>query len=274
MTAIVATTGGARWRLSTRAWSARAAWAVLPFVGLIVVWQIVYALDVVPRVWLPSPAAAWSALVGVIRSGELASDTEASLGRLFAGYLVSVVMGISVGVIFGVKAGFASFVQPVVSFLNGMSGLVWIPLALLWFGTGDLAVTFVVWNSVFFLVLYNTITGVQGVPKIYESAMLTLGSSRWRIIRDVLIPGAMPNIVTGLRLGMGFGWRALIAAEIFAASDGLGHLIYISSYYFRTATIFAGLAVVGTIWLLTDRLLLIPLENWTVRRWGMIASER
>jgi taurine transport system permease protein len=248
------------------------AWAVLPFVLLILIWYALFAVGFVSRVWLPSPLATWQALWGMITSGELVGDIGASIGRLTFAYVISAVMGIGIGLLVGIKRGFAEFVLPPISFLNGLSGLAFIPLAILWFGIGDPAVTFVVWNSVFFLVLYNTITGVQAVPKVYESAILTMGGGRWRLIRDVLIPGSLPNIVTGLRLGMGFAWRALIAAEIFAARDGLGHLIYISSYYLQTPRILAGLIVIGIIWLITDKLIFVPVERWTIQRWGMVTS--
>jgi NitT/TauT family transport system permease protein/taurine transport system permease protein len=239
---------------------------------LILIWYALFATGFVSRVWLPSPLATWQAFWGMLISGELIRDIGSSIGRLAFAYTVSAIMGIAVGLLVGIKRGIAEFVLPPISFLNGLSGLAFIPLAILWFGIGNPAVTFVVWNSVFFLVLYNTITGVQAVPKVYESAILTMGGGRWRLIRDVLIPGSLPNIVTGLRLGMGFAWRALIAAEIFAASDGLGHLIYISSYYLQTPRILAGLTVIGVIWLVTDKAIFVPVERWTIHRWGMVTS--
>jgi NitT/TauT family transport system permease protein/taurine transport system permease protein len=248
------------------------AWAVGPFVILVLVWYAVFAGGFVSRVWLPSPLATWQALWGTVTSGELIRDIGASIGRLAFAYVISAIMGIAVGLLVGIKRGLAEFVLPVINFLNGLSGLAFIPLAILWFGIGNPAVVFIVWNSVFFLVLYNTITGVQAVPKVYESAILTMGGGRWRLIRDVLIPGSLPNIVTGLRLGMGFAWRALIAAEIFAAPNGLGHLIYISSYYLQTPRILAGLIVIGIIWLATDKLIFVPVERRTIARWGLVVS--
>jgi len=104
-----------------------------------------------------------------------------------------------------------------------------------------------------------------------EQAVRTLGGRRRHLILQVLIPGALPSIVTGIRLGVGFGWRALIAAEMIATTTGLGYLIYDAANFHRTDTILVGIIAIGTLWLATDRLLLIPVERWTVERWGLVS---
>jgi NitT/TauT family transport system permease protein/taurine transport system permease protein len=143
-----------------------------------------------------------------------------------------------------------------------------------WFGLGWVSVTFIMFNTIFFLVFYNTLVGVRSVPRIFEHAVRTLGGSRRHVIFQVLIPGAMPNIVTGIRMSIGFGWRALIAAEMIATSTGLGFLIYNASNFHQTDTIFVGIVTIGILWLLTDRLILQPIERWTVERWGLVSSSR
>lgn len=248
-------------------------WVVLPFAALILVWQAVVEAQLVPKLWLPSPFAVWAAFIGLVGSGVYLEHVSASLGRLLVGILVSGVLGISLGVAMGIRRSFAEFVEPLINFLNALSGIVWIPLAILWFGLGVITVTFVIWNAMFFLILFNTLTGVKSVPRIYESAMLTMGGSRWAVIRDVLVPGALPSIVTGLRLGMGFGWRALIAAELFAASSGLGYMIYLAGYEFRSDIIIMGLITIGTVWLIIDRVVLVPFERWTIQRWRLVTAE-
>jgi taurine transport system permease protein len=100
----------------------------------------------------------------------------------------------------------------------------------------------------------------------------TLGGSRRDVVLHVLIPGALPSIVTGLRLAIGFGWRALIAAEMIATSTGLGFLIYNASNFHQTDTILVGIIAIGLLWLVTDRLLLQPLERRTIERWGLVST--
>lgn len=248
------------------------AWYLFPFAVLVAVWHLISASGVLPRIWLPSPLAVLAALQDLVASGQYVRSIESSLSKLLVGYCVSVVVGVSLGVLLGVRRSLADFVKPVISFFNALSGIVWIPLAILWFGLGTTTVTFIIWNSMFFLILFSTLLGVRSVPRVYENALLTMGASPWRVIRDVLVPGALPNIVTGLRLGMGVGWRALIAAEIFAAPTGLGQLIFNASYYFRTDVIFVGIITIGIIWLVTDRLVLVRFESWTIRRWGLVTT--
>jgi taurine transport system permease protein len=243
-----------------------------PFAVLVLVWYLLAASGRFPRNFLPSPLAVLDALRDLIADGRLMRNIMDSIGRLALGIVVSVVMGLVFGLLMGLNRGVAAFIEPMASFMNALSGIAWIPLALVWFGIGPKSVTFILWNSIFFLVLFNTMLGVKAVPRIFEHAVLTLGGSRWRIIRDVMFPGAMPNIVLGLRMGIGFGWRALIAAEMIGATSGLGFMIFDASYFHRSDVILAGIIVIGLIWLCTDRLLLIPLEKWTIERWGMVTG--
>jgi NitT/TauT family transport system permease protein/taurine transport system permease protein len=108
------------------------------------------------------------------------------------------------------------------------------------------------------------------VPRIYVSALRTLGASRWRIVRDVLIPGALPSIATGMRLGLAFGWRALIAAEMLVGANGLGFMIFNAQNFHLTARIMLGMAIIGLLWLLLDYFVLRPLEQATFARWGLV----
>jgi NitT/TauT family transport system permease protein/taurine transport system permease protein len=127
-------------------------------------------------------------------------------------------------------------------------------------------------NTVFFLVFFNTLVGVRTVPRIFVDAVRTLGGSRAHVILAVLIPGAMPSIVTGIRMSIGFGWRALIAAEMIATTTGLGFLIFNAQHFHQTDAILVGIITIGILWLITDRLVLQPFERWTIERWGLIWS--
>ena len=152
------------------------------------------------------------------------------------------------------------------------SGIAWLPLAITWFGLGWTSVTFIMFNTIFFLVFFNTLVGVRAVPRIFEHAVRTLGGSRRHVIFQVLIPGALPSIVTGIRMSIGFGWRALIAAEMIATSTGLGFLIYNAANFHQSDTILVGIVTIGLLWLATDRLVLQPLERRTIERWGLVSS--
>lgn len=257
-------------RLKRRFWNI--AGALFPFAVLLVAWQLMTMAKLIPRDWLPLPSQVLRTWINTIQDGSYFNHIGASLARVGIGFAVSAGLGIALGILMGLYRGIAEFIEPLVSFLNALSGIAWIPLAITWFGLGPVAVTFIIWNSIFFLILFNTVVGIKSVPLIYENAVLTLGGNRWHVILHVLIPGALPNMVTGLRMGIGFGWRALIAAEMIAAPSGLGFMIFNASYFRQTDLILVGIVTIGLIWLGTNRLLLVPLERWTIERWGLVSK--
>jgi NitT/TauT family transport system permease protein/taurine transport system permease protein len=141
---------------------------------------------------------------------------------------------------------------------------------LVWFGFGERTILVAVNYTVLFPVVFNALVGVRGVPRMYRDALRTLGASRWRILRDVVFPGALPHIVTGLRLGLAYGWRALIAAEMLVGAHGLGSMIFTAQAFHLTARIMLGMAAIGTLWVVLDYFVLRPLEEATIARWGLV----
>ena len=260
--------GGARWREA----GAAAARGMVPFAVILIVWTLVARAHVVPPLFLPSPAEVAGTAWEMLRDGSLLIHMGASLGRVMVAILVSVPLAVGLGVAVGLQRWLAPVVEPIVGFFNALSGIAWLPLAMTWFGLGWVSVTFILFNTIFFLVFFNTLVGVRTVPRLFEQAVRTLGGSRRHVILQVLVPGAMPNIVTGIRFSVGFGWRALIAAEMIATSTGLGFLIYDASNFHRSDTILVGILTIGILWLATDRLALQPLERWTVERWGLVST--
>jgi ABC-type spermidine/putrescine transport system permease subunit II len=121
----------------------------------------------------------------------------------------------------------------------------------------------------FRIVAYNTLLGVSQIPRELHRAAQSLGTRRLRMFWEVLLPGSLPGIVTGMRVGMGYGWRGLIAAEIIAGTAGLGYSLFLAEKFFHTHIIVLMMVLIGLVWVLMDRLLLAPLERRTVERWGM-----
>jgi NitT/TauT family transport system permease protein/taurine transport system permease protein len=243
-----------------------------PFVLIVLAWALVARAGVLPPIFLPSPADVARNAWEMLRDGSLLVNIGASLGRVLIGVVISVPLAVGLGVFVALHRRLAPVLEPVASFFNALSGIAWLPLAVTWFGLGWASVTFILFNTIFFLVFFNTLVGVRTVPRIFEQAVHTLGGSRRHVIFQVLIPGAMPSIVTGIRMSIGFGWRALIAAEMIATSTGLGFLIYNAANFHQTDTILVGILTIGVLWLATDRLLLQPLERWTVERWGLLST--
>ena len=149
-------------------------------------------------------------------------------------------------------------------------GLAWIPFAILWFGLGQGAVLFIIVMSIFFPVLHNLLTGIRMVQPVLIEAVQTLGAGRAAVIRHVIFPATLPNLMTGIRLGIAFGFRSLVGGEMIASTDGLGYAIFNAQQYFQSARIVVGMLTIGIVWLAMDRLILRPIEQRTTMRWGLI----
>jgi taurine transport system permease protein len=242
----------------------------LPLLVLLGLWAVLIpAFDINPRVF---PDVTSVALAGLdsLRDGSLLRHLAASLGRVAVGTTLALVVSIPLGIAMGVSPPVSSFLSPLFRFFSVLAGIAWIPIATLWFGYGFGAITFVIFNAVFFVVTYNTLLGVASIPMPLRHAAASLGARRWAMLTQVLVPGALPNIVTGIRTGLGFAWRGLIAAEMIATNVGLGYMLFLARDFYRTEVIVFGMIVIGLLWLLIDRLLLAPLERATIERWGMV----
>jgi taurine transport system permease protein len=249
---------------------ASAFWFTLPLLVLVAIWALVVRVfEVHPRVF-PDVAAVGGAALESIQDGSLIRHAAASLGRVLAGTALALVVAIPMGVLMGVSPGVSTFFTPILRFFSVLAGIAWIPIATLWFGYGFGAIVFVIFNAVFFVVTYNTLLGVSSIPMSLRHAAASLGASRRHLLFEVLLPGALPNIVTGIRTGLGFAWRGLIAAEMIATDVGLGYMLFVARDFYRTEIIVFGMIVIGLLWLLIDRWVLVPLERATMERWGMV----
>lgn len=245
---------------------------LLPLAALVVLWAVTIRLfDVNPRVF-PGVGAVVTAGVESIRDGTLIQHVAASMWRVIVGTVIGLAIAIPVGVLMGVSRGISSFFTPVFRFFSVLAGIAWIPIATLWFGYGFGAIVFIIFNAVFFVVTYNTMLGVASIPMPLRHAAASLGAGPWQMVTQVLLPGALPNIVTGVRTGLGFAWRGLIAAEIIATNVGLGYMLFLARNFYRTEVIVLGMIIIGILWLLIDQLILVPIERATMERWGMVQA--
>ena len=243
-----------------------------PLLGLMVLWEVIVRFfEVSPRTF-PSVEAVARASWDMFRDGSLVRHVAASLGRVAVGTVLALVVSIPLGVAMGLSSAVSNFFTPLLRFFSVLAGIAWIPIATLWFGYGFGAITFIIFNSVFFVVVYNTLLGVSSIPLSLRRAAASLGASWWAMLTEVILPGALPNIVTGVRTGLGFAWRGLIAAEMIATNVGLGYMLFTARDFYQTEVIVFGMIVIGLLWLLLDRLLLAPLERATIERWGLVVS--
>lgn len=243
---------------------------VVPFAFGIAVWQLLSWLNIWPRVLFPSPIEVFWSFIADLRSGVLLTDLGVSLVSLGWGFLVGVAAALPLGYLMGLNRASRDFFDPLVNLLQAIPGLAWIPFAILWFGLGQGAVTFIIVMAVFFPVLHNLLTGIRLIQPVLVEAPRTLGAGRTAIIVHVIFPATLPNLMTGIRLGIAFGFRALVGGEMIASTSGIGYAIYNAQQYFQSSRIVVGMLTIGVTWLILDRAILRPIERRTTMRWGMM----
>ncbi len=274
MTAMPAPAARVGWVAPVRAIAGglRGATVLLPFICLVVVWWAIKASGDFPDRVLVSPLQVARAFIGLVSLGVIAEYASASLKMIGIAALVSVVVGVPIGFIVGVNRYAARAFEGFLRFLQGVSGIAWLPLAIIWFGFTRQTTLVIVVYTLIVPIIFNTMVGVRAIPENYSLALRSLGAGRLRLVTDVYVPGALPSIVVGLRLGMGYGWRALIAAEMLVRQGGLGDLIFGARTFGQIDRIIVGMIVIGTLYIIVDRLLVQPIENLTVARWGVLRT--
>jgi NitT/TauT family transport system permease protein/taurine transport system permease protein len=247
-----------------------AALGALPFVALLAGWLLLPFLVQYPAYMLPPVKAVLAYAWEVARDGSLARDVAASLARLFIGFAIGMALAIPLGIAIALNRHVADLFRPVLSFLQAIAGIAWVPLTLVWFGVGNGSVIFVVANTIFFAALYNTVIGVQSIPLALHRAVRSHGGHGVRLLTNLVLPGAFVQILLGVRTSMAYGWRALVASEMIAGSNGLGYMTMEAVQWQRTETIILGMIVIGLLWVVMERTIFTEIERRTVARWGLL----
>jgi taurine transport system permease protein len=259
------------WSLYMR-WTARwpAIRALVPFIPIVVLWAVVAEAEVFPRAFFPGPVEVVRSFVSLTYKGILPAYLEDSLVRLVVGALAGMAIGIPLGILVGLSSRAHAVLWPVLLFFQAIGDIAWLPILLIWFGFGLTTMTFIIVYTVLFPVVLNTVLGVRSVPVDMYRAAQCLGASRLRILWEVVLPGALPNIITGLRNGLGYGWRALIAAEMIVGTSGIGFLMFDARRAGSVVEILLGMVVLGVLWYVVDSWVLAPIERATGERWGLV----
>ena len=216
---------------------------------------------------VPTP---WQVLAGLrelAEQGLLVHHVVASLARVAAGYLVAAGLAVPLGIAMGWFPALASALNPILQLLRPISPIAWIPLAIIWFGIGDLSPIFLIFLSSFFPMVVNTTAGVQTIERHYIRAARNFGVSGVKLLRLLIVPAALPHIIVGLRVGLGVAWLVVVAAEMIALNSGLGFLIMDSrNAGNRYDLVVAGMVLIGVFGLLLDTLIR-RLEGMRALRW-------
>lgn len=244
--------------------------------ALLLAWQVSVPLVGLEPYLYPSPLRVWAAFVDLMQKGILPVYLVDSLGRYAAGTACGVVLGVGLGILIGIDATASRILGPFISFMFAIVEVAWIPIFVIWWGYGLKTILMVIAYVSFFPVLYNTIVGMRTVPAVMVNAARSLGAGRLEVLTEVMIPAALPNIITGFRVGSGFAFRGMIFAEIIAAKTGVGYLIFEGATNQQTDRTMVGMFVIGLTWLFIDHVYVKPVEQVTIERWRTVtrADER
>ena len=259
----------------------RAAWAacwptaaaVVAFAG---VWQAVALAKVKPSYALPGPADVWAAFVLAVQDGTAARAVGLSLERAGLAFIVSVVVGVLLGTALATVRLLRRALGPVITGLQSLPSVAWVPAALIWFQLSNAAIFSVVLLGAVPSVVNGLLAGVDQVPPLFLRVGQVLGASGWVRIRHILLPAALPGFLAGLRQGWAFAWRSLMAAELIAASPqlgtGLGQLLDLGRQTNDMALVVAAILLIFAVGLTIELLVFSPLERRALRLRGLTAA--
>lgn len=227
--------------------------------GLLIIWQVLSSLKVIPGHFLPSPVRIVLGLkdlmvIGMPPGHLLPYHALYSLIRVALGFACAALLGIPLGLLMGGSLRLRRFINPVIELVRPIPPLAWIPIAILWFGIGMKSAAFIIFLGAFFPILLNTISGVVSISPIYFEVARTLNAKRKHIFFKVLLPGSVPSIFVGMRIGVGIGWMTLVAAEFTGVKTGygLGYMIMTARDIQRPDEILAGMLIIGLIGVLIN----------------------
>lgn len=241
---------------------------VLFYVALILIWQALVAAQIWKSYLFPGPLDVWASIQSGLHDGSLVTASLVSLRRLAFGYGISVVFGIILGLLIGSNKYLKETLGSLVLGLQALPSVCWIPLALLWIGLNEQAMIFVVVMGALFSITLGVEAGIKNTPPVYIKAARNMGARGLALPLQVIIPAALPSILTGLKQGWTFAWRSLMAAELLYTTVSLGSLLENGRDFGDVAQMFSVMLVLIIIGIAIDSLIFSPLERTVRSRWG------
>jgi taurine transport system permease protein len=218
---------------------------------LLFVWWLATTLGWIKPLFLPSPGAIVFKFFTIVRTGytdtSFLEHVTISTARVFGAFLLACVVGVPLGLAMGMSPLIRGVLDPPIEFYRPIPPLAYLPLMIIWFGIGETSKVLLIFLSVFAPVALGARSGVKSAAIEQIHAAYSFGASRWQVLRHVILPAALPEILTAMRIGIGFGWTTLVAAEMVAATSGLGYLVLSASQFLQTSTVIMGIIVIAII---------------------------
>jgi len=232
---------------------------------LLTLWTVASVLGWSSPVFLPSPAKVWAALVRAATSGyanaTLLDHIAASLWRVMAALVCTMTVGIPVGLLIATSRIGRGILDPLVEFIRPLPPLAYLPLIIIWFGIGEPSKVLVIGIAMLAPIVISTASGARAAGENQIRAARAFGATRWQLLREVMLPAALPSVLTGVRIALGAGWTTLVAAELVAATRGLGYMIQSAAQFLVTDMVIAGILIISALATLTEVAL-----RWVERR--------
>lgn len=238
----------------------------LPFVAVVVVWQLLHMAEVVSPALLPSPRQVFDAGVRLANRGVLLDHMIASTTRVLLGVVIGVTLAIPVGFVLGWFPAVRGFLDPLINFFRALPPIALVPLVVVYVGIGEEGRLFVLIYASFFPATVVIYEGITAIESIFVRAGQVLGANGFEMFRKVVLPFTVPHILTAFRVALGVAWATLVAAELVAARTGLGAMIQDASNFFQIPVIFLGIIVIGAVALLMDALVRVVVTRFVAWR--------
>jgi ABC-type nitrate/sulfonate/bicarbonate transport system permease component len=229
---------------------------LISFGVVILLWHVVVKAGLLQELVMPSPWTVAKAFYKFFKEGEFFIHLWASFIRIITGFSIGAFFGVIFGILVGHFRLFERFFDPLIQALRPIPIAAWLPLAIVWFGIGDKPGIFLIVIGVFFPVFINTVHGVKFTQPILIRAAHMLGATPGRLLVYVVLPAALPNILTGIRIGLGLAWVCVVISELLGVTAGLGFVIWDAQVYLHTEKVIVGMIVIGIMGMLTDRIVL------------------
>lgn len=227
--------------------------------ALALVWTIGTESRLISPSYLPSPSALGAEFLRLLKTGyqgvPLTTHIGVSLFRTLAGFFAGVILGVPLGLLTGYSRPIGAMFSPVMAFVRPIPPIAFIPMAVLYFGLGELGKVVLIFFTAFNYVHVNAHSGAANIPIAYKRAAQSLGLTPWQTFSRVILPGSIPQIFTGLKVAMALSWAVVVAAELTGAQAGLGYMISDAALLFRIPVVFIGIALIGIIGLLLNLVL-------------------
>jgi len=241
----------------------------LLFLGALAFWEFLIRLHLWPDYMLPSPLEVGRTLAGSLASGELPLAIGVSLRRTLLGFGLTALVGIALGITIARHPRLDDTIGSLVLGMQTLPSICWFPLAILWFGLSELSILFIVGMGTLFSVVNSTVAGVKSVPPLYLRAGLNMGAHGRILLWEVVLPAALPSILSGMKQGWSFAWRSLMAAELLFVNLGLGHLLSVGRELNDMSQVLAVVLVILIIGIVVEMGVFAPLERHLRVRWGL-----